>query len=156
MDAASLKSYLHKKGYRITNQRMAVLNAILQDENKHLNASEIHTLVKKQHPGFGLATVYKILKVLEQEGLVNKLDLSDNTWHYEVNPDEPHCHLLCLKCGKIEELGDDFYQSLNDLLLQKSQFNIEKRSLVFYGYCHTCWAAAEKNERRMPNKDLRN
>jgi Fur family ferric uptake transcriptional regulator len=138
MDITFLKSYLHKKGYRITNQRMAVLNAIIQAENKHLNASEIHALVKKQYPGFGLATVYKNLRVLEQEGLVNKLDLSDNTRHYEINLSEPHCHLLCLKCGHIEELGDAFYKSLYDLLWHESRFTIEKRSLVFYGYCSTC------------------
>lgn len=148
MDASSLKSYLHKKGYRITNQRIAVLNAIMQNENKHLNAREIHALVKKQYPEFGLATVYKNLRVLEQEGLVNKLDLFDNTWHYEMNLSEPHCHLLCLKCGTVKELGDGFNHFLYELLLQESNFTIEKRALVLYGYCNTCLAEIKKEQRK--------
>lgn len=73
MDTATMKSYSHKRGYRVTPQRMAVLDAIMRDENKHLNTSEIHAVVQKQYPGLGIATVYRNLRMLEWEDLA-KID----------------------------------------------------------------------------------
>lgn len=142
MDATNLKSYLHKKGYHVTPQRMAVLDAIMRDENKHLSASEIHAFVQKQYPGLGIATVYRNLHILEQEGLVNKFDLLDNTGHYEMNLGNAHSHLLCLSCGSISETEEDFVQHICDLLKQESNFSVQKRALVFYGYCNSCLALA--------------
>ncbi len=133
--AATLKSYLHRKGYRITPQRMAVLDAIIRTENKHMSAREIHAVVQKQYPGLlGVSTVYKILRMLEREGLVNKLDLLDNTGHYEMSLDDAHCHLLCLECGSISETEEEFVQHICDLLKKENSFIVQKRFLVFYGY----------------------
>jgi len=149
MDAATLKSYLHKRGYRITAQRMAVLDEITRNENKHLSASEIHSVVKLQYPRLGIATVYKNLRMLEQEGVVNKFDLLDNTGHYEMGLDyDAHCHLLCLACGCINESEEDFVQHICELLQKKSGFIMQKRALVFYGYCKKCLAQDQKDRRK--------
>lgn len=144
MDNATLKSYLQSRGYRITPQRMAVLDAIIGDENKYLNATEIHAVAQKQYPGLGIATVYKNLRMLEREGLLNKLGLLDNAGRYEMNQDEAHCHLICIECGSISETREAFAQNVCDLLKQEDGFTVQKRALVFYGHCQHCLHLSQK------------
>ena len=131
MDAAvNLKSFLQRKGYRITPQRMAVLDAIVRNENKLLSAREIHAVVQKQYPGLlGVSTVYKNLRILVREGLVNKLDLLDNTGHYEMSLDDAHCHLFCLECGSISGTEEEFIQHICDLLKKENSFTVFKNDL---------------------------
>lgn len=148
MDAAILRAYLHQKGYRLTAPRMAILDAIIRDENKHLSANEIHLIVQKQHPGLGIATVYKNLRMFEQEGLINRFEL-DNAGHYEINLDDAHCHLLCLKCGSITESEQTLLRHIGDLLEKENGFKLQKRPLVFYGNCDKCSPLPKKKKGRI-------
>lgn len=139
MDTAAFKKLLNKKNFRLTRQRIAVLNVIAQEENRHLSATEIYEIVKDKNPGIGLATVYKNLRMLEQEGILCKIELSDKTAHYEINnTDSIHCHLICVKCGKIIEIKGVDVQNVIKFLQSDSHFTFQQGSINFYGICENC------------------
>jgi Fur family ferric uptake transcriptional regulator len=99
----TLKKRLKEKGYKLTPQRRAVLDAIMVNEGKHLTTEEIFDVVKKGCPEIGLATVYRTLQMLEDVNLICKMNLDDSRNRYELVHDEEdhhHHHLICRKCGK--------------------------------------------------------
>ena len=73
IDYNVLKVDLKKKGYKLTPQRRAIVDTIVDNEGKHLTAEEIYDEVKINCPEIGLATVYRTILLLEEIGVVSKL-----------------------------------------------------------------------------------
>ena len=112
-----LKENLKEKGYKLTPQRRAILDIIIDKEGQHLTAEEIYDEVKKICPDIGLATVYRTVLLLEEVGVIYKLDLNDGCSRYElVHSDEEHRHhhLVCNKCKNVFEVQDDLLEELEE------------------------------------------
>ena len=73
IDYVALKEDLKNKGYKLTPQRRAIVDTIVESEGKHLTAEEIYDEVKKSCPEIGLATVYRTILLLEDIGILCKL-----------------------------------------------------------------------------------
>lgn len=139
--SVSFKEQLKEKGYKLTTQRQAVLDVIIQYSGKHLTTEEIYELVKEKHPEIGLATVYRTLLLLDKLELVYKLDLDDGCSRYELNKhneDHRHHHLICMKCGSVEEVEEDLLDSLEEQILHKNKFIVKDHRVKFYGHCEKC------------------
>ena len=92
-----LSQLLREKGYKITKQRKAVLDIVMEHDGEHLSSQEIYELVKQRCPDVGVATVYRTLPVLEKLGYVYAVDLEDGCIRYELQKKEQihrHHHLL--------------------------------------------------------------
>ncbi|ACQ51550.1 Fur family transcriptional regulator [Clostridium botulinum] len=136
-----LKEELKSKGYKLTPQRRAIIDMIKKHEGSHLTTEELYDLVKEECPEIGLATVYRTVQLLEEMGVIYKLDLDDGCSRYElVNKDEnhQHHHLICSKCNKVIEVKDDFLEDLEENIEEEYNFKIENHSLKFYGICKEC------------------
>lgn len=137
-----LKESLKEKGYKLTPQRRAILKVIIECEGKHLTVEELYDFVKQKCPEIGLATVYRTIQLLEQIGVIYKVDLKDDGCsRYElVHEDETHQHhhLICTKCGKIIEVEHDWLESLEKKIEEKYDFSIQNHSVKFYGLCNEC------------------
>ncbi|GAA0722120.1 Fur family transcriptional regulator [Clostridium malenominatum] len=136
-----LKNILKEKGYKLTPQRRAIVDMILKNQGNHLTTEELYNLVKKECPEIGLATVYRTVLLLEEMGIITKLDLNDGCSRYElVNEDESHHHhhLICTNCGKVIEVEGDLLESLENNIEFKYRFQIKDHSLKFYGLCSEC------------------
>ncbi|MEW6189687.1 MAG: Fur family transcriptional regulator [Actinomycetota bacterium] len=133
---------LKSKGFKLTPQRVRILKAIGLAEG-HLDAEEIYHLVNRECPPVGLATVYRTLDLLKKLGVVNGLGFGEGHQHYEISP-EHHHHLVCLKCGSIEEFDEQVVAKLEAVdklekeLSGKLGFKIIDHQLEFYGYCSKC------------------
>lgn len=141
IDIEALKTELKGKGYKLTPQRRAVLDIIIENEGKHLTTEEIYDLVKKDCPEIGLATVYRTLQLLEEINLIFKLNLEDGKNRYELVHDEEdhhHHHLICIKCGRVIEVEGDLLEALENNIRQKYKFDITNHILKFFGYCESC------------------
>jgi Fur family transcriptional regulator, ferric uptake regulator len=138
MDTVDFKEFLNEKNFCFTAQRLAVLNVVAKEENKHLSATEIYEALQEEHQGIGIATVYKTLRMLEQEGLLSKIELLDKTAHYEINDGAIHGHLICSKCGKIIEIRGSRARRSLELLQGDSNFAIQQGSVNLYGICEDC------------------
>ena len=137
----NLKKELKDRGYKLTTQRQAVLDIIMEHQGEHLSSEEVYELVKKNNPEIGLATVYRTLLLLDNMELIYKIDLDDGCSRYEINKSEEdhrHHHLICMKCGAVEEAEEDLLDSLEEEILRKNKFLVKNHRVKFYGYCRNC------------------
>jgi Fur family ferric uptake transcriptional regulator len=140
-DTDKIKEYLKGKGYKLTPQRRAVIDAIIENEGKHLSTEEIYDIVKNGCPEIGLATVYRTIQLLEKVGLLCRTNFDDGCNRYELvhnSEDHQHHHLVCVECGKVEEVEDDLLEALEDKIENKYKFKITNHSVKFFGYCDKC------------------
>lgn len=147
MDVNQFKRRLKDKGYKLTPQRRAVLDVIIENEGKHLSTEEIFEYVRKECPEIGLATVYRTLQLLEGIGLIFKMNLDDGKNRYELShaeEDHHHHHLICVKCGKLTEVQGDLLDGLEKEVEKKYDFKVTNHILKFYGYCSECRKKEDK------------
>lgn len=145
-DNEKLKELLKVEGYKLTPQRRAVLEAMLISEGKHLSTEEIYDIVKQDCPEIGLATVYRTVQLLEKMGVLSRINFDDGCNRYELvhsHEDHHHHHLVCMSCGKVEEVEDDLLDPIEKEIEQKYNFRITNHNVKFFGYCNVC---KDKNE----------
>lgn len=147
MDDIGLRITLTQRGYRVTSQRLAILKIVYQNNEKFLSADEIFLEVKHAVPGIGISTVYKNLNVLEKEGLLYKFKCPDKISRYEICDDKNvHCHLICLRCGKIIKFNGPYLGKLCTNLKNSISFYLVNSNIMLYGYCLNCKARLMKTE----------
>jgi Fur family transcriptional regulator, ferric uptake regulator len=136
-----LKERLKEKGSKLTPQRRATLNVIIQNKGEHLNTEEIYELVRKDCPEIGLATVYRTLQLLEEMDIISRINLDDGCSRYEIKTDEEdhqHHHLICQQCSKIIEVKIDLLDHLEEEIEKEYDFDIKDHKLKFFGLCSDC------------------
>lgn len=141
IDYNFLKDELKKKGCKLTPQRRAIVDVIADNEGKHLTTEEIYDEVKALCPEIGLATVYRTVTLLEEMGIVSRLDLNDGCSRYEITHQDEvhrHHHLICNKCNKVLEVQDDLLEELEEGIEKEYKFKILDHSVKFYGICEEC------------------
>lgn len=136
-----IKDKLSKAGYKLTPQREVTVQILIDQDNEHLSAEEIYMLVKSNNVGIGLATVYRTLEILTELKILNKITFQDGLARYDLNKSEtnhqPH-HLLCLKCGAIEEVKEDMLKEIEDEIEHQYNFKVTDHRLTFHGICRNC------------------
>ena len=136
-----LEDLIRNSGYRFTSQRRAVIEIILENEDKHLSSQEVFELVSARYPYIGMSTVYRTLPILEKLGFILAVNFEDGCTRYEINkkPDQhSHHHLICMTCGNIYEVEDDLLDEIEEKIYQSKHFKIVNHRVKFYGYCETC------------------
>ena len=130
------KDVLHKAGFKATSARMALLK-LMKKSKKPLSAENMISGLGKN---FDQATIYRIVKKLKQSGIIKQIDLRHNHAHYELVDIDDHHHLICIKCGKIEDItGCEIEEMYKTILKKYSTFSkIKQHSLEFYGVCKKC------------------
>lgn len=131
----SIIAGLRKDGYRITPQRVAILDYILSSES-HPSAEELHEFIKKKHPMVSLATVYKTLELLKEKNLVRELKFAGGA-RYDANVAR-HVNLVCVSCGRIEDMEHGLLDQLESDVARKSKYSVLGSKFELYGYCSQC------------------
>ncbi len=136
-----LKEKLKVKGLKLTPQRRATLEVLFNNQGQHLNTEEIYAIVKEKCPEIGLATVYRTLQLLDEMGLISKLNLDDGCSRYEFNnhdEDHQHHHLICQSCGAVIEVELDLLDQLEEAIEKEYRFRIKDHKVKFFGICSNC------------------
>jgi len=133
----SLLQKLQERGSRMTSHRMALARLLATSED-HPNAAQMYESLRKQFPTISLATVYKTLVLLKNEGEVLEIDLHDDSRYDGHNP-IPHPHLVCNRCNRIFD-GDEIslLSKMNNEIEEKYGFKIQRHQIVYYGICEDC------------------
>lgn len=128
---------LQERGCRLTSNRLALMHLIAASEG-HPNAAQVWEQLRVQFPTISLATVYKTLALLKEEGEVLEIDLHTDS-RYDGNKPYPHPHLICNQCGNIID-GDtvSFLTAINQEIEEKFDFQVVQTQLVFFGLCSEC------------------
>ena len=137
----SIKSRLQENGFKLTPQREATIKILLEKEKEHLSAEEFFMFLKQTHPDIGLATVYRTLEILTQLNVTKKVVFEDGLARYDLlrkNSAHFHHHLLCMECGKIEEIFEDLLHDIEKDVERRFRFQVKDHRLTFHGVCEAC------------------
>lgn len=129
---------LKNVGLKITLPRLKVLQILEQSANHHLSAEDVYKGLLETDEDVGLATVYRVLTQFEAAGLVSRHNFEGGHSVFELNQKEHHDHLVCVKCGRVEEFVDDLIEQRQKEIAEKAQFKMTDHALNIYGICPKC------------------
>ncbi len=135
MEIEKLIQRLRDRGYKLTPQRIAIIDILLSDKS-HSSAYEIFVKARLSSPKISISTVYYTLNMLKQEGLIKEIEFYNKANRYDANIAN-HINLVCIKCSKIEDYMDIPLSSLRDIE-DKTGFIAQSIRFEFYGYCNDC------------------
>lgn len=127
---------LKEKGYKVTPQRIAVYD-VLRQTKEHPTVEAIYNKLQPAYPTMSLATVYKSLEMFKEINLVQELNVGEDKFRYDANVN-PHPHITCQACGKVDDVDDDMFFNLSEQVESKTGYRITGQKLYFYGYCPEC------------------
>lgn len=130
-----INKLLRQKGYRLTKQRQQVLGALTPFPQ---SVAEVISFLESKDVDVDKVTVYRTLDCFVKLGAVGKTLFKDKTAKYELLTEaNHHHHLVCDKCGSIEDIFLNEKLLLNKVCIQ-TDFQIKSHSLEFFGVCANC------------------
>lgn len=118
---------------RYSHQRELIID-ILKNRKDHPTADMVYESAKVKEPSISLGTVYRNLKLLESENVINTLETKDKKIHYDGDTSN-HSHFICEKCGKIVDLFVE-HKAPNEL--GAMGLTVKNSKCVYYGNCTDC------------------
>lgn len=129
---------LKDAGLRITTPRLKVLQILEQSSDHHLSAEDVYKALLDMGEDVGLATVYRVLTQFESAGLINRHNFEGGYSVFELSQGEHHDHLVCVKCGRVEEFIDEVIETRQKMIAEKARFKMTDHALNIYGLCANC------------------
>ena len=136
--AAELKGM----GLKATGPRLRILNLFETSEQRHLTAEDVYRILLNENIDIGLATVYRVLTQFEQAGILVRHHFESGKAVFEMNQGGHHDHLVCVKCGKVEEFFDPEIEQRQDAIAERHGFEIQDHEMYLYGLCSDCKTVA--------------
>lgn len=135
-DSERISSLLREKGYRLTPQRLAILE-ILLDAGTHLSPQQVFQAAEKKMPGLTEPTIYRTLSLLSDEGVLMATHSASGNQVYEVATNLHH-HLVCRECGQSIEIEHDALDDLYGTLKKQTGYMLDDRHVTLFGLCPNC------------------
>lgn len=130
------RDILRSAKLKATPPRVAVLAALMQSR-RPLAIEALSELLGKQAPD--TATLYRNMKQMVAAGLVKQISFKQRSALYEYSGSRDHHHLVCTKCGKIEDFACDFKALSRRAIKHSKDFSqISDHSMELYGLCKRC------------------
>ncbi len=136
MTKESMISQMQKKGLKVTPQRLAIIDVLIEQGDSHPGASLIYRKAKKKKKSLSLSTTYATLNEFSRHGLIKTLQFDTMEDRYDGNLEE-HINLICERCKKI--LDYDVPITVDPKrVMKKTGFSITDTRLEYYGLCREC------------------
>ena len=132
------RSFTSKKGLRNTPEREEIISEIFSQPN-HFDVDELFLRLRNKGSRVSKASIYRNIPLIMECNLIREVWHEDGHMHYEpVYGHEHHCHLRCLKCGKVIEFIEEGLGEIEKRLGEKFRFQIVDHRLEVRGYCTEC------------------
>ena len=125
-------------GLKITLPRIKILQILESSEVHHVSAEDVYKLLLQNGEEICLATVYRVLTQFEQAGLVCRHNFEGGHSVFELSTDDHHDHIVCVRCGRVEEFSDEEIEHRQKAVAQKLGFELTDHNLNMYGLCPDC------------------
>ena len=119
-----------------SKQREIILNT-LKENVVHPTAEYLYAKIQEKDPKISLATLYRNLNQLTENGIIKKIDGLETSSHYDHNTHE-HYHFICTKCRRVFDIDAEVAPELIRRTEEKTNFLIENHDIVFSGICKDC------------------
>ena len=132
-----LAVFIASRKLKTTKQRDVILE-IFFDVPGHLSIEEIVEHARINGHKVGPATVYRTMKLLTEAGIASARHFESGTRYEAAFDRHHHDHLICVRCGDIEEFENERIEELQDRVARDHGFVVTHHKLELYGYCRTC------------------
>lgn len=129
---------LQKAGLKATLPRLKILKFLEETEQRHMSAEDVYKAMLEQGEEIGLATIYRVLTQFESAGLVTRHHFEGGHSVFELDQGHHHDHILCVKCGKVDEFLDETIEERQKMIAKEKGYAITDHSLYIYGVCADC------------------
>lgn len=134
---------VRNRGTRHTRQRQVILEE-LGRVSSHPTAEEVYRLVRERLPRISLATVYRNLELLSEQGRVARLEVPGSQRRFD-GATAAHHHIRCVDCGRIADLWLDHCPPPLDRVRAATDFEVLSQRVEFTGRCPECAKIAQQD-----------
>jgi Fur family transcriptional regulator, ferric uptake regulator len=131
------KIELNEVNLRATPARIALMT-LLETADKPLDVQSMIEFLEEKDIKTDPATVFRIVNMFTEKGLVKPIQLREGKFRYELQTKTDHHHLVCERCGDIEDISDCNINALEKEIEKVKQFKVTNHSLEFFGVCQSC------------------
>ncbi len=110
---------------------------VVEHLHTHPSAEEVYRLVRKKISNVSLATVYRNLHLLAEEGKIREVQFQDDVIRYDGMLDA-HEHFYCVTCGTVQDLPAELPEKRLSNIAGRLGVTVERYSLDYYGQCKKC------------------
>jgi len=140
-----LAEQLRDRGYKITQPRRAILQALLA-ASRPLSPADLQEQGQAFCEDLGLVTVYRMLEVLEELGVVRAVHLADSCHGYVLStPGHTH-HMVCERCHAVVEISGCELGQFLDIVADRTGYTITGHWLEISGLCTDCQNARGESD----------
>lgn len=132
----SVITQLREKGLKVTPQRIAIIEVLIEQGDLHPSARLVYEAAKKKKKSLSLSTTYATLNEFSRHGIIKTLEFDKMENRYETNREE-HINLICKGCNKIMDYHSPFMIDTREIL-KKCRFWVTDSRVEYYGYCQKC------------------
>ena len=129
---------LKDAGLKITLPRVKILQILESSPAHHLSAEDVYKQLLTNDEEIGIGTVYRVLTQFEDAGLVKRHHFEGGHSVFEIAKTEHHDHIVCVKCGRVEEFTDAGIERRQQEIADSFGYQLTDHNLNMYGLCPRC------------------
>ena len=133
-----MKKDLRDAGLKVTLPRLKILELLERNAQHHMSAEDLYKALQDSGEDIALATVYRVVTQFEAAGLVNRHHFEGGNSVFEVNEGRHHDHIVCVKCGRVDEFVDEVIENRQAAIASKLNYEMTDHDLHIYGICAAC------------------
>lgn len=126
---------LHTSGLKATLPRLKILRIFRESERRHLAAEDVYKALLTTGSDIGLSTVYRVLMQFVQTGILQRQQFEGEKAYFELDEGRHHDHMVCLRCGRVEEFVDAAIERRQREIAQERGFELQEHALSLFGVC---------------------
>jgi Fe2+ or Zn2+ uptake regulation protein len=131
------KNELNEVNLRATPARLQLMY-LLETTDKPLDVQSMIDYLKEKNVRTDPATVFRIVNMFTEKGLTKQIQFQEGKFRYELASKADHHHLVCTRCGSIQDMSDCNIDVLENHIEKKKNFKVTSHSLEFFGICADC------------------
>ena len=141
--APDVAQLLREAGLRVTRQRLAVLDALV--DLAHADTESVIHAVRRELPEVSHQAVYDALRTLTDAGLARRIQPTGSVARYEARVGDNHHHLVCRACGAITDVDCAVGEVPCLTASDDHGYVVDEAEVIFWGLCPSCFARTTKN-----------
>ena len=132
MNNITIEERCKKAGIRITGQRKLIIE-VLQKSKDHPDVEELFKRANAINSKVSIATVYRTVRLLQDTGIVSRLEFNDGKSRFEDAVRKHHDHLIDIDSGEVIEFVDDEIEKIQNKIAKRLGFDLVGHKLELYG-----------------------
>ena len=132
MGETGLERLCIEKGMKMTEQRR-IIARVLSVADDHPDVEEVYRRASELDSKISIATVYRTMRLFEDEGIVDRHDFGDGRARYEETSEEHHDHLIDVKSGRVIEFHNEEIEALQERIAREHGLKLVDHRLELYG-----------------------